>query len=290
MSDHNIQNDALTDLLVKQVTEGLSAEEQTILSSIDPAIVAARRNSLECMMGALSAALVGRLETPPATLRAGIEQQALKHFERLTPHTRLGAHSSTENSKIIRPTSTQWAWLSAAACFVLAVVGWIRPPRVLVPPAPVTVQLNVPAVKVTQPEVPSSVPRTLPQQRDTLLARGDSLKVNLTTSKDPAGIGVSADVVWDPATNSGFLHIVGLKPNDPKIKQYQAWVFDGLRDQRYPLDCALFDVLTDAAEVVIPIQTAIPVRQTKAFAITVEQAGGVVVPDKVHVVALGSAG
>jgi hypothetical protein len=55
-------------------------------------------------------------------------------------------------------------------------------------------------------------------------------------------------------------------------------------------DRALFNVPAEASEVIIPIQTAIPVRLAKAFAITDEQAGGVVVPDKVHLVALGTAG
>jgi anti-sigma-K factor RskA len=151
------------------------------------------------------------------------------------------------------------------------------------------VELRVPAVKVPEPKAPS-IPRTHTQERDALLARGDSLKVTLNATKDPAGSGVSADVVWDPVTNSGFLHIVGLKSNDPAIKQYQAWVFDGLRDKRYPLDCALFNVPAESSEVIIPIQTAIPVRLAKAFAITVEQAGGVVVPDKAHVLAAGNAG
>jgi anti-sigma-K factor RskA len=284
MTDHDSQNDASTELLVKQVTEGLSPEEQTMLNSIDPAIVAARRQSLELMLGALSAALVQSLEAPPETLQVVIEQQAAKHFGRATPDRR----SDFKTRSSSRPSSTRWAWLSAAACLALAVVGWMRPPRMPAPPAPVVVQLNVPGVKVTTPKVPA--PRTLAQERDALLERDDSLKVTLNSSKDPAGAGVSADVVWDPETNSGFLHIVGLKPNDPTIKQYQAWVFDGLRDKRYPLDCALFNMPTDVPEAIIRIRTAIPVRQAKAFAVTVEQAGGVVVPDKQHVVAVGSVG
>ena len=165
----------------------------------------------------------------------------------------------------------------------------MRPPRVIAPPAPVTVQVEVPPAKVAAPAVPSNA-LTAAQLRDALLARNDVLKVNLPATKDPAAIGVSADVVWDPQTNSGFLRIVGLKSNDPAIIQYQVWVFDSQRDKRYPLDCALFNVSADLSEVIIPIQTSIPVRMAKAFAVTVEQSGGVVVPDKAHVVALGTAG
>ena len=287
-------NDSLIDLLIKQATEGLSADEQAVLDSTDPSIISARRESFELMLGALSAALMERLEAPPESLKADIEQQASTHFDGHPSQRRPGPEQHVAGQPVggqnsISFSNARWAWLSAATCLVLAVIGWMRPSRVEVTTPPVSVQLTVPAPKIPEPELPP-VSRTVAQERDALLARAESLTVSLAPSKDPAALGVSADVVWDPATNSGFLHIVGLKPNDPAIKQYQAWVFDGLRDKRYPLDCALFNVPADASEVIIPIQTAIPVRLAKAFAITVEQAGGVVVPDKVHVVALGTAG
>ena len=42
-------------------------------------------------------------------------------------------------------------------------------------------------------------------------------------------------------------------------------------------------------EVVVPIRAALPVGAAKAFAVTIEKPGGVVVSGRQHVVALGQA-
>ena len=95
--------------------------------------------------------------------------------------------------------------------------------------------------------------------------------------------------MWDPATQRGFAHFVGLAPNDPALRQYQLWIFDGSRDKRYPVDGGVFDIPAAATEAVIPIHAALPVMSAKAFAVTVEKPGGVVVSGLKHVVALGAA-
>lgn len=122
-----------------------------------------------------------------------------------------------------------------------------------------------------------------------MLAEPTSLKINLGATKDPAASGVTGDVVWDPATQKGFLHFVGLKPNDSTVMQYQIWIFDGERDKRYPIDGGVFDVPANAADIVIPIRAAVVVRKPAAFAVTAEKPGGVVVSDRAHVLVLGAA-
>ena len=59
------------------------------------------------------------------------------------------------------------------------------------------------------------------------------------------------------------------------------------RDQRYPVDGGLFDVPANAPEILVPIRAAVPVHAVKAFAVTIERPGGVVVSARDHVVALG---
>jgi len=44
----------------------------------------------------------------------------------------------------------------------------------------------------------------------------------------------------------------------------------------------------DSSEVIIPLHADLPVRVAKAFAVTLEAPGGVVVPALHHVVALGA--
>jgi hypothetical protein len=181
-------------------------------------------------------------------------------------------------------SSSAYGWLAAAACLVLAVIAWNRPP-----PAPPVAVVVPPPVEVTPPIPKPVVPPTPAEERAALLAKSDSLKITFGATKDPAAAGVSGDVVWDPVTQRGFIHLAGLAANDPKLRQYQAWIFDGGRDKRYPVDAGVFDVPADATEVVIPIHAALPVLSAKAFAVTVEKAGGVVVSGREHVVVLGAA-
>jgi anti-sigma-K factor RskA len=143
-----------------------------------------------------------------------------------------------------------------------------------------------PAAAIPLPPAPPSAA----EQRAELLAKSESLKIVLGATKDPASAGVTGDVVWDPVTQRGFAHLVGLAPNDPALHQYQLWIFDGGRDKRYPVDGGVFDMPRAATEVVIPIHAVLPVLSAKAFAVTVEKPGGVVVSGREHVVALGAAG
>jgi anti-sigma-K factor RskA len=145
----------------------------------------------------------------------------------------------------------------------------------------VTVPQRAPAPK----EPPTAV-----EERATLMAKAESRKITLAATKDPAAAGVMGDVVWDPETQTGFLHFVGLAPNDPQVHQYQLWIFDGGRDKRYPVDGGVFDVPANSSEVVIPIRAELPIRKLAAFAVTIEKPGGVVVSSRDHVIVLGAAG
>jgi hypothetical protein len=104
-----------------------------------------------------------------------------------------------------------------------------------------------------------------------------------------AGHG-AGDVVWDPRRQRGYLRLQGYVPNDPMRSQYQAWIFDAGRDDRYPVDGGVFDVPAGVGEVVVPIQAGKPVERAAAFAITVERPGGTAVSDRSKLVAFARAG
>ena len=289
-------DDALIDLLVKQVTEGLSPAEQRVLEdagSADRPEAEAFSRDLECAAAAICLSAVPG-SALPAELHARLEQQAAAYAAGV--RTSLAARSGETAAVAVAAPGTvvdiaaartaaagsgtagsgaaaaqtqrtgrgaTLGWLAAAACLLLAIFGWFRP---------------------------SPAPLSLVQARAALLARPDALKVTLGATKDPAAQGVTGDVVWDPATQSGFLRFVGLAPNDPRVQQYQIWIFDGSRDQRYPVDGGVFNVQANAAEVVIPIHAALAIRKPAAFAVTVEKPGGVVVSSRDRVVVLGAAG
>jgi anti-sigma-K factor RskA len=302
MSDMRPQgepDEAMVDLLIKQVTEGLSPAEQRALDVLDSETASAYARDLERAAAAVtlaaSAPVGGATEEPmPAGLAKALAQQAAEHFASVDKVADIAAARSSKAdqaraSAIPTPRANRYGsygWLAAAACLVLAIFGWERSPS---PPVIPVAEVPTPSREIAAPAVPPSPP-TPAEERAALLAKSDSLKIPLAATKDPAAAGMSGDVVWDPVTQRGFLHFAGLAANDPAVHQYQIWIFDAGRDKRYPVDGGVFDVPANAAEVVIPIRATLMVRKPAAFAVTVEKPGGVVVSGREHVVALGAIG
>jgi len=252
-------DEAMLDLLIKQVTDGLSPEEQRELDVLDNEVASAYARDLEHAAAAISVAGTGEPPPMPAALRARIEAQLQAAA---APSNTVRAIGTAPQRTRTRSTAGWWA---AAACLVLAVVGWLRSPPVQGP----------------------GVEPTLAQQREALLASPGAQQIQLAATAEPAAAGAKVDVVWDPRSQRGFVRFVGLKPNDPSQHQYQLWIFDGDRDQRYPVDGGVFNVPPNADQVLVPIRAQLPVHAAKAFAVTIEQPGGVVVSGREHVVAIG---
>jgi len=87
---------------------------------------------------------------------------------------------------------------------------------------------------------------------------------------------VAGEVYFDAASDEGLLEIEGLAPNDPSREQYQLWIFDADRDERYPVDGGVFDI-SSSGRVLIPVRAHLHVSRPVSFAVTVEPPGGVVV-------------
>jgi hypothetical protein len=301
MSEPGSQNqpdEALVDLLIKQVTEGLSPAEQRALDVLDSAVARDHLRDFERAAAAIALAGSANAEPLPEALAQRVARQAEEHFAAVGTSAgdkvadlaaaRSAAAARTPPSAAPRPAASRsgaYGWLAAAACLVLAVFAWNRSP-----PAPPVAVVVPPPVEVTPPVPKPVVPPTPEEERAALMANSESLKIAFGATKDPAAAGVSGDVVWDPVTQRGFIHLSGLAANDPKLRQYQLWIFDGGRDKRYPVDGGVFDVPSNASEIVVPIRAALPVLSAKAFAVTVEKPGGVVVSGREHVVVLGAAG
>jgi len=291
-------DEAMVDLLIKQVTQGLSSAEQRELDVLDTETASAYLRDFERAAAAVTLAAGTNGHVLPPQLAQRIARQADEHFAALAGGTARGASvARLDDARAARADvgtqpaagaaprasrSGMYGWVAAAACLVLAVIGWTHTPTA--PELPPVADL--PPTTVVPPAPPA--PPTPAEERAALLAKSDSVKVTLGVTKDPAARGVSGDVVWDPATQKGFVHFVGLASNDPAVKQYQVWIFDVARDQRYPIDGGVFDVPAEANEVVIPFDASLPVTKAAAFAVTVEKAGGVVVSARQHVVALGA--
>src|ERR1700734_1459977 len=144
-------DDATVDLLIKQVTEGLSPEEQRALDVLDSAVASANLREFERAAAAIALAGSAHAQPLPAALAQRLASQADEHFAAIADAAHgatAGADSISDDSIVnlaaARSAATPalpraasrggaYGWLAAAACLVLAVFAWNRSP----PPAPV---------------------------------------------------------------------------------------------------------------------------------------------------------
>jgi anti-sigma-K factor RskA len=154
-------------------------------------------------------------------------------------------------------------WLAAAACLAFAITAIVRPWGKKAP--------------------------TAREQRDSLVQVADAKVIPWTAMSDPTATGAKGDVVWSNTEQRGFMRFSGLSQNDPAATQYQLWIFDGERDQDFPVDGGVFDVTT-GGDVVVPIRAKLKVGKPVLFAVTVEKPGGVVVSKRERLVVTAKAG
>lgn len=250
--------DRKNELLADRALQGLSELEARELETLG----GAGDESFDYAAGAAALAELGELEAMPAGLAEKVLAQAKGKAASAPVRPEPVAH---------RP---RWdrgrtlGWLAAAAAAVVAVFGWMRPP---------TIVKDIQVVEVA-PRVPTAA-----EARQALLAQATDVRtLSWSATPDPAAKGAEGDVVWSPSKQQGYMRIRGLAANDPRAQQYQLWIFDGTRDQRYPVDGGVFDVKD--GEVVVPIKAPVEVREPKLFAITVEKPGGVVVSNRERIV------
>jgi hypothetical protein len=96
-------------------------------------------------------------------------------------------------------------------------------------------------------------------------------------------------VVWDAKTQTGYLRFQGLPANNANVEQYQLWIFDARRDERFPVDGGVFNVRGGRDEVVA-FKSKLDVEVPLMFVVTVERRGGVVVSDRQRVAAVAASG
>jgi len=264
-----LDDGTLADLLVQLETEGLDAAQSRELDELVARSPGATRNALAGAAAALTLAAKLPGEPMPAALQARIIGQGREAVRKAASGkvVSLGAAPA----RPVPASGMAMGWYAAAASLLLAVGAWW--PRLAEEPARVAA-------------VPAPVP-TLAEQRALLIASSRAIvQESWTATEDAAAGGLAGDVVWDPATQTGYMRFTGLAANDVATEQYQLWIFDGTRDDRYPVDGGVFDIPAGAVEVVVPIHARLPVRKAALFAVTVEPPGGVVVSSRERIVAL----
>lgn len=256
-----LHEERLADLLVQQVTDGLNASEQAELDRLLAGKPYADASVFESTAAALVAASIPASEPMPADLRSRLREQAdaFVSRSRAIPPRRIPGRDPSMRSAAM--------WLTLAASITLAIMGWW--------PA-------------QQPSDRDETARASDVQRvrESLDSKASTLRWQWAPTYDPAAKHLAGEVVWDPASQRGYMVFRGLEANDPTDVQYQLWIFDGTRDERYPIDGGVFDMPRIDDEVIVPVVAKLPVREATRFVVTVERPGGVVVSARQRIVAV----
>lgn len=261
----------LLDLLADQALEGLSdadARELETLLRRHPDVGA---ESFDEAAAALDLALqTAPLEPMPAELAARLSARADEWIA-------TEARSSGARQRHPVPVATalpavvarlNWApWLIAAASLVIAAVAWFARPGGAT---------QAPSIADQYAQFVSQPPQDFVQVTWGAVEKGIDLPDDFR-----------GEVVWSDSRNEGYMIFEGLPPNNPSQEQYQLWVFDATRPEATPVDGGVFDI-DESGRVIVPITTKIRVRQAAAFAVTVEEPGGVVVSSRDRIATLAA--
>ncbi len=316
MTVEDIELARLEDLRVADALGELAPDERAELVRLSKAYPGVEALPIERSIAALLAAAAPADRDLPDALRARVVASADKYFghERsrdlepvpFVPRAVLEdrARARTRASDL-HPVSSSWrtwgGWAAAAALGALSLGLWWNRPDTNAS-LPVTAGSQQDNVTLTPtPAEPGPVPRSAvdgaatvstddPTDADSAQQLANarfSLRRAWTPGNDPSGQRVTGDVIWDGDTQRGYMRFTNLPKNNRSVEQYQLWIFDASRDERYPVDGGVFDVVADGSgRVVVPIRARLKVRTPTMFAVTIERPGGVVVSDRSRIVAL----
>ncbi len=271
------REEIMLDLLCKQAVYGLNEEETQQLEQLE--YTSTENESIELTIAALGLIDLNTKDEMPPHLQSKIlanaenffaaQNVAAPSFERVT-ETSAREIVLTETSER-KPWFAWLGWAAAAtACVVLAINLYsTRTDRQVV---------QVPTPTPTQEEKLDPV-----RQRQRLIESGPVLTAQL--GKGTVGFDVSGDVVWSDEKQAGFVRVKGLPKNDVSKETYQLWIVDENQDPKTPIDGGTFDISSDG-EVIIQIDAKLKAKNPKAFAVTIEKPGGVVVSKQEKVAAL----
>lgn len=241
----------LYDLLADRATEGLSPtdsrELERLIGSIEDDV------PVDCIDRVVAALDRPSIEPLPDRLVNRLFESA----ERYYPTGPVASVSTKVPRNGFNKIAALSGW-SVAAALLVALVWTNR------------------GIKAPISTLPTPVPPpSIAERKERLAADPVSQAAPFRSKQEDA---LRGEVVWSSTKQEGYLLVSGLKPNDPKVKQYQLWIVDEDRKSQPPVDGGVFDVGPDGSALV-PIRNPIPVRRAVLFAVTEEEPGGVVVSE-----------
>jgi anti-sigma-K factor RskA len=296
-----MQNQRLVELLVQRAVDGLNSSERAELKAlleeenyvdagrfeytaaalllagdVEHSVPEEMPDSLRDRLYAQAEMFEATMAPPPRQRSSSGQPQVISIAgrSRSSATTPSGGQQSSQPKQTARKPSSSYSlqskagWFAAAASVLIAVAGWW------------------PRLEDGDQSAEVPVATVLQQEREKLLAQQGVVQRTWQTTQDPAASGVTGDVVWDPKTQNGYVRFRGMQANNATEQQYQLWIFDGTRDERYPVDGGVFDIPAGQSEVIIPIKAKLEIRDPAMFAVTIEKSGGSVVSSRDRIVVL----
>ena len=275
----------MDELMLRRSTRGLTSAEVERLAELLESAPAEDRDWIDRLLGELDAELAvatGDDSELPAGLRASLMASAAETARAMAsdraPTTPVDPEPTVAGSiGGDAPRSTErgfgaTAWIGWAAAATVAFL-WLGSSETLPgDESGVVVAPDPMAYVLSAAELP------------------DAVRLDWTATDDPtAADGVTGEVVWSASEQRGYMRFAGLQANAPDDFQYQLWIFDAERDERFPVDGGVFDIPADGGEVIVPIDARLPVNEATLFAVTVEPPGGVVVSDRSRIAVVAAA-
>lgn len=279
-------DERLRDLLCDRAVFGLDSEEAKQLDELSNSA----NGSMDAHGYELTAAAImlaeTKLEPMPAHLEAKLLKVADEYFgtkEAADVHESIHdqpTRNFTWQEPAARPSRSFFDWFgwaaAAAACVVIGVMFFYNQSRIA------ALQNELAQAKATPTPAPS-----LAELRDRLKASGAEVaRAEWTKGNVKETETVTGEVVWNDAKQEGYMTFRGLPVNDANKEAYQLWIFEQANLEAHPKDGGVFNV-TSEGEVIIPINAKLRVTNPKAFAITIEPPGGVVVSTREKIAVLG---
>lgn len=285
------RKEKLLELLADQVVFGLSEEELMELLQLKTEFPDwEQHDSLEEAAAAIGLLNLKIDKQLPASLRSKILADAGNYFDSVVESenvfniaSRKPFNSATitgaENKSYVEPKRPFWQWLgwavAATACVALAINLLTTRSQ----PQPEIVK-ETPTIQTPISKLPAA------QEREQFLAKTrDIVQTSIAEANPKAPKNISGDIVWSNSEQKGYMRFRGFPVNDPNRESYQLWIVDETQNPKTPINGGVFDI-NENGEVVIPINAEIKVKKPKAFTVTKEKPGGVVVSQQKEVMAI----
>lgn len=271
-SDH----DRLLELLADQTLAGLDADQQRELESLlqaNPDFDIAAMDRTAAMLDI--AAFADALQPLPERLRNRIRMHEQSLAE---PLGKLPAATQSRNKIHWREAV---AWMTAAACLVLAVFAWSRWPADNPASGPDANPLSLagkdPALTRNQrpDNARADIALTIAGMREQLLVSADDVLHLQLVSNEGAGdsSGPGGDIVWSSRQQIGYLRLHGLTKLGPAPSQYQLWIVGSDASGNEIVNAGVFPVDRHSGELILPIHADQFVQQPKMFVVSMKPSG-----------------